>query len=219
VGLADSVVNRLNQLVVDAGRLSCGDDENDCAVDSDQVADCEAWLVSAQNAVQLCTPLGSAYRAKMDSLASGHHGWIVNQAVGKGRAVLRSLLQDAQAGLLVSVASHAQAEVFDDFLDDAEAYLERDRKNEAGAIAGVVFEDTTRRYARSLSLPEKDVKLDEVISSLASGGHVSAVQAKRMRVAAHVRTKATHAQWDEFEAGDVSATIHITRELVDRLAG
>ena len=41
---------------------------------------------------------------------------------------------------LINVAP--RAEVFDNFLDHAHSYLDRDMKNEAGVIGGVVFEDT-----------------------------------------------------------------------------
>lgn len=60
------------------------------------------------------------------------------------------------------------------------------------------------------------MKLDQLISDLEKAGHVMAVKAKRARAAAQ-RTKATHAQWDEFEAADVEAAITITRELIDKL--
>lgn len=58
------------------------------------------------------------------------------------------------------------------------------------------------------------MKLDALISELSTLGELSAVQAKRARVAAHVRTKASHAQWGEFGAEDVQATITFTRELI-----
>jgi hypothetical protein len=124
------------------------------------------------------------------------------------------LLADADAGLLSSVADRARAETFDDFLDHADHYLGEARKNEAGVIAGVVFEDTLRRVCRRMNIAEKDVKLDALISELASAGELSAIKAKRARVAAHVRTKASHAQWDEFEVSDVQATIEFTREII-----
>jgi transposase len=38
---------------------------------------------------------------------------------------------------------------------------------------------------------------------------------QRARAAANVRTKGTHAQWDEFELEDVAATIEFTTELVE----
>ncbi len=44
--------------------------------------------------------------------------------------------------------------------------------------------------------------------------YVFPVKAKRARVAAHVRTKATHAQWDDFHLNDVKVTIEFTEELI-----
>jgi hypothetical protein len=65
---------------------------------------------------------------------------------------------------------------------------------EAGVIAGVVFEDALRRICRKHRITEKDVNLDSLISALVKIGALTDMKAKRARVAAHVRTKATHAQ-------------------------
>jgi hypothetical protein len=123
-------------------------------------------------------------------------------------------LIDANAGLLASVANQARAETFDDFLDHADAYLKDKRKNEAGVIAGVVFEDTLRQICRNEGIAEIGLKIDGLISELTNRGELSSVKTERARVAAHVRTKASHAQWDEYEIEDVKATIEFTRELI-----
>ena len=140
---------------------------------------------------------------------------MINKAVGEVAAVLATLQIDGDSGLLVSVVDRARAETFDDFLDHADAYLQDNSEREAGVIAGVVLnEDALRRVCRKNEIVEKGRKIDELISALSSKGEISAIQAKRARVAAHVRTKATHAQWDEFGLDDVRATIEFTRELV-----
>ena len=59
-------------------------------------------------------------------------------------------------------------------------------------------------------------ELDELISTLAKDGTLSGTKAKRARVAAHVRTKATHAQWDEFDDDDVRTTIEFTEEFISK---
>lgn len=53
-----------------------------------------------------------------------------------------------------------------------------------------------------------------MISRLVQAGTLTQIKAKRARVAAHVRTKATHAQWDEFELEDVITAIDFTEELI-----
>ena len=215
MGIEESIKTRINQLLSQGSSLAAGD-EHGQATSQRQVQECSGWLVSAQNAIHLiCNSPTMPYRAKADALLAKQHGWVINEAVGEMASILRALLVDADAGLLASVADQARAETFDDFLDHADAYLTDTRKNEAGVIAGVVFEDTTRRLCRKRSIAEKGVKLDTLISELSTRGELSAVQAKRARVAAHVRTKASHAQWDEFGLEDVQATITFARELIE----
>jgi hypothetical protein len=103
---------------------------------------------------------------------------------------------------------------FGDFLDHGEAYYIEGRKNESGAIAGVVFENTIRRMCDKHKISEKGKKLDDLISALSKANVLSKTKAKRARVAAHVRTQATHAQWGEFDLSDVGVTIAFCRELL-----
>jgi hypothetical protein len=111
----------------------------------------------------------------------------------------------------------ARAEVFDDLLDQADHFLKAGKVAPAGVTAGVVFEDTVRRACDKLGKTQKGESLEQLIIFLEKNGHIASVKAKRARAAAGLRTSATHAQWDEFQAGDVTATIAITRELVDKL--
>lgn len=207
--------DRLSELVGCSANLARGDEYGQVTSEN-QAAECSAWLTTAQNAIHLVlTDPKSPYRAKADKIADADHGFTINRAVAEFSAVLQALLKDIDDGLLASVANQARAETFDDFLDHAQAYFDEKRKSESGVIAGVVFEDTLRQICRKQGVPEKGEKLDGLISELTKRGDLSPVKAKRARVAAHVRTKASHAQWDEFELEDVKATIEFTRELIE----
>jgi hypothetical protein len=216
MAIEDAIKTRIVHLLGESKYLVRSDIDSDgAAFDTEQCQDCLAWLASAQNVVHLiCDSSEAPYRMRADKIADKEHGWLINSAVGKLAALLKNLLLDAEAGLIASVADRARAETFDDFLDHADAYFADGRKNESGVIAGVVFEDTLRRICRKEGIVEKDVKLDMLISSLTSRGELSSTKAKRARVAAHVRTKASHAQWDEFELEDVRAAIEFTREII-----
>lgn len=205
---------RISQLLDESAALARGNEHGQCVEERQQQL-CSAWITAAHNAVHIAISDPSApYRQKVDKVAASNRGYVIHTAVGELAAVLRSLLADADAGLLASVADRARAEVFDDFLDHAQAYIGDGRKNEAGAIAGVVFEDTLRRVCRKHSIADRGQPLDQLISALAAQGELTAVKAKRARAAADVRTKATHAQWAEFELPDVQATIEFTRGLI-----
>lgn len=212
--IEEHIGTRLRQLLDGSTNLSIGNQNGQCT-DPTQMQACSAWLTAAHNLVHLiCTDSNEPYRSKTDRIASREHGYMIHNSVGELAAVLTALQNDADLGLLVSIADRARAETFDDFLDHADSYLKDSRKKEAGVIAGVVFEDTVRRVCHKNMIAEQGKKIDELISALSSKGEISGIKAKHARAAAHVRTKATHAQWDEFELEDVRATIEFTRELI-----
>lgn len=215
MAIEDSVRARINALLQESHGLWQGN-ENDQCVDPHQMASCSGWLTAAQNAVHVVVSAPDApYRKKVDRIAEANHGYGVHYAVREVSLVLTNLLRDADAGMLATVADQARAETFDDFLEHASYYVENLQTQEAGVIAGVVFEDAIRKVCRKIGIPEKGVKLDRLISALASLGEFTGVKAKRARAAADVRSKATHAQWGEFELEDVRATIKFARELIE----
>ncbi len=214
MALEEVVKQRITQLIERSKGLSVSDEYGQCT-DEGQQQECTAWIAAAQNVVHLALESASTpYRLTVDRIAAERHGFAISHAVGTLAAVLKNLLADADNGMLASVADQTRAEVFDNFLDHADAYYRDSRKNEAGAIAGVVFEDTLRRICRKHGITDKGMELDSLISALATRGAITGAKAKRARAAAHVRTKATHAAWDEFALEDVKATIDFTRELI-----
>ena len=177
-----------------------------------------AWIVEVINVVELAIPTSeNAYRRSI--IKAAEHGSALER-VQTISHVLPSLLQDIDAGLISSLSNKVRAEVFDDFLDHAVAYQQQKKKNEAGVIAGVVFEDTVRRIYSQKIGDNKGAKLEDIINELAKKDVITGQQSKQAKVAAHVRTKASHAQWDEFDLQGVEATIQITRSfLAEHLGG
>lgn len=211
--LRDRIRNRIETLIAQAHDITWAA-TND-GVDEEDRQRCSAWLTSAENVIHiLLSSPSTPYRRKLDVILGKEHGYQIHYGVLEVRALLQSLLADMDAGLLGSITDQARAETFDDFLDHAEFYVQQGRKNEAGVISGVVFEDSLRQVCRKQDITEKDMKLDLLISQLTTNGTLTAVKAKRARVAAHVRTKASHAQWNEFEMGDVRETIAFTHEFI-----
>lgn len=179
----------------------------------------EAWVASACQIVELLSPnLTSPYRNQVRSTLISAIG-IADNRVDNIAAILRQLVADVDDGLLDPIESKARGVVFGDFLDHAAHYLRGGNHAPAGVIAGVVFEDTVRRICERDKIPQRDVNLDYLISELRKADVLTDVAAARARSAAMVRTKATHAQWDEFTATDVQSTLDFTRELVRDLLG
>jgi hypothetical protein len=188
---------------------------------ADDPSQMRAWLVAAQNAVRL------VYPSDRDPY-SAHAQLLVTQGVNASSAYLSTsemvallsrVLEEIEGGLLTTIENQTIAVTFDDFLDHGEEYLKHGRKNEAGVIAGIVFEDTVRRVCRVLGVNEKDVALDTLITELAKQDVFSGLKAKRARAAAGLRTSAAHARWEEIDLSDVAPVIELTRELISARLG
>jgi hypothetical protein len=217
--LEERIEKKFNELIAQGNQLKFGNEHGQARSD-DHAYSCKGWLASAQNLVHLVVSSPkNPYQASVDDICSKDRGYRIQVSVGQVNVILQSLLNDINNGLLASVENQTKALVFDDFLDHAKAYAKQEMKNEAGVIAGVVFEDTLRNICRNNEINESGVKLDQLITELTKLDVISQIKAKRARVAAHVRTKATHAQWDEFELSDVNTTIEFTEQLInDNLA-
>ena len=208
------VREKFEELINSGNQLKCGN-EHGQVQNQEHGQKCVGWLASAQNIVHLV--IGSndnPYKKSVDKICNSDHGYLIPISVGEVALILKLLLQDIDRGLLASIEDQTRASVFDDFLDHAKEYAKNNISNEAGVIAGVVFEDTLRTICRNSGVEEKGEKLDILIDQLVKSGILTQTKAKRARVAAHVRTKATHAQWDEFEIEDVNTTIEFTEELI-----
>jgi hypothetical protein len=176
-----TVKERIEELIAEAPQLIRDDQRR-------------AWLVAAQNAIQLaCHSGGSPYRTQASELVS-KAGYFAPMSVLDMSAMLTRLLEEIEGGLLTTIENHAIAVTFDDFLDHGAEYLKHGRKNEAAVIAGIVFEDTIRRICRVLGVPEDGVALDTLITELTKREVLTALKAKRARAAAGLRTSAAHAR-------------------------
>ena len=175
-----------------------------------------AWLTAAQSAVQLVCPSSTnPYHLHAQGVISKLATTSLPEPlVSEMAALLEHLIAEIKGGLLTTVENRAIAATFDDFLDHGAEDLKQGRKNEAGVIAGIVFEDTIRRISRVLGVTENGVALETLITDLTKQGVLTQLKAKRARAAAGFRTTAAHARWEEIALGDVAPVIELTRELI-----
>ena len=208
------IINQFKRLIERSVKLKQGNEYNQ-VTDINQQNECSGWMAAALNLVQLvCPNTENAYRKRAESIGSYKISYIIHTHVGEFASLLTELYHDIEQGLLVSIADKASAETFDNFLEHAKEYVKINMKNEAGVIAGVVLEDSLRRISRKYGKEDKGEKLDTLITYLAQKEVLTQVKAKRARAAADVRTKATHAQWAEYELSDVREAISFTEELI-----
>ena len=209
--IEEKIRDKIINLVARSGRLSVS--SAGVARDTRHLSECQGWITEALNVIELAVPQPkNAYRRQIERI--GESDGQYPQKVASMAEILRALLADIDVGLLGDLANKIRAEALEDFLDHSEQYLKHNRKNEAGVIAGVVFEDTVRRIYRDKVGDDAGLTLDPLINSLAAEGVITGQQGKQSKVAAHIRTKATHALWNEFDLEGVVDTIKLTKVLL-----
>jgi hypothetical protein len=220
---ADTVVKtQIGKLIAEVPALLPWDEQRHLKAGTQiNFVGCLGWMAAAAHVIEIVCPNPStAYRKQFDALVaewksfSGPRSGSAPEVVPATTELLRRLLADIEAGLLVNIANKAVAETFDNFLDHAAHYLTADQKNEAGVIAGIVFEDTIRKICRLHEIAENGVNLDKLVTELVNRELLTGLKAKRARASAALRTSAAHARWEEFDAQDVKPVIELTRELL-----
>lgn len=137
--------------------------------------------------------------------------------VQQGLGTLLAAQDDFKTGALFQIKALITAEVFDEFLEQAEALYSAGYFGPAAVIAGAVLEDALRKICihRDIELPEKP-KLDWMNARLAKAGVFNSLTQKKITALADIRNSAAHGKWDAFESSDVAGMIEWTRDFMQK---
>ena len=149
-------------------------------------------------------------RRLAESKDSANSGFYLIHAVGMVEAAKR----DFDAGLLTDMRSLITAEVFADFIEQAEHLLEAGYYVPAASLTGAVLEDTLRKLCdkNNLSLPNV-TKIDRLNADLAKAGIYDKLIQKRITALADIRNNADHGHFDKFRREDVEDMVKWVRSF------
>lgn len=222
MGIQTRVADRLRELIErgeevlatrkDPGRNMIGFDS---WVDSELA---NQWFTSSQNLLHRAFGATSSHYINFSEIP-GKQG-LSFAPVRRGQGILRAALEDLQGGYLFDVRRLIEAEVFSDFLDQAEELLRTGYSGPAAVVAGCVLEDGLRKLcvANGIALPERPA-LDRMNADLAKAGVYSKLVLKRITAIADVRNNAAHGNWDEFDKDDVKDMIEWITKFAEEQFG
>ncbi len=128
--------------------------------------------------------------------------------------LLTAAMTDYREGFMADAKLLVSAEVFADFLVQAEILLEHDYKDAAAVVIRAVLEDGLRRVcvARGIAVKDRD-GVHQLAEALTKQGVLTAVQFKEVEAKKEVGNKAAHGKFSEYTKADVVAF----HEFVQRL--
>ncbi|MBN70293.1 MAG: DUF4145 domain-containing protein [Gimesia sp.] len=122
-----------------------------------------------------------------------------------GNSILEAALGDLQGGHLAGMKELVEAEIFTDFMDQAEELFSKGYHQAAAVVAGCVLEDALRKMCEQhpdIELPDKP-KLNSMNDDLRKHNVYNLLTHKRITANADLRNKAAHGEWEEFDKDDV----------------
>ncbi len=172
------------------------------------------WLTSCQSFLSRVFGPHSVHAETFQRHFKSYPKWPdVEQAFG----VLLAAQQDYERDALFEVKRVIEADVFNDFLEQAEHLFSLGYYQPAAVIAGSVLEDGLRKLCvrDGVVLPEKP-KLDWMNAQLAKQGVYNMLTQKKITALADLRNNAAHGKWTEFTEADVKIMIRDVRDFMER---
>ena len=205
--LDETVIERLRELVgVGEQVLRTRQSLPSNYIGFDDPVDPEAayqWFTSVQNIIGRVFGVESQHFKNFTAQQDGKG--LTYSPVRKAQGVLKAAVEDYERGYLIDLRKLVEAEVFDDFLEQANALLAAGYIGPAAVVAGCVLEDSLRKLVESkgLALAARP-KLDLMNADLAKTGVYSKLIQKRITAIADIRNNAAHGKWDQFKKEDVN---------------
>jgi len=134
----------------------------------------------------------------------------------RAQGILKAAKDDYGNNQLFELRLIIEAEVFEDFLEQAEHLLSSGYYQPAAVVAGCVLEDGLRKLCEKhgITVPSKP-KMDSMNADLAKAGVISKLVQKRITTLADIRNKAAHGQWSEFSSDDVKEMTAAVRRFME----
>ena len=169
------------------------------------------WRSQALVCLEQVFSSAHTYTESFESLTE-KHGRTHSARAGLG--ILRAALEDVEQGHLTSLQDMATAEVFSDFLDQADHLLEHGYSVPAVSLAGAVLENGLRSLAErnGIAVKARD-DLSALNSKLAAKSVYNRLRQKQIAVWIDVRNAADHGRFDEFTADDVADLVKGVRNF------
>ncbi|RBQ28422.1 DUF4145 domain-containing protein [Aliarcobacter vitoriensis] len=166
------------------------------------------WSLNLKNIILLIhsNNIDCMYYKELENESKVKNGFDDNSNIfDRQKALFLALKDDYNKGLLSSIKSLIEADVFDTELEQAKELLSNKYKLAAAVIAGVVLETALRSLCDKEKIPHG--KLDKMNADLAKAGVYNKFQQKSITALADIRNSAAHGKDSEFTHKDVEDMI------------
>jgi hypothetical protein len=206
------ITAELDDLVEVGSRLHRSAANSSSRIGGDELAEIAAWVTRLGHLVRKLYGENSQHFDSYSRALATQNFYVLHsnyyEHFTQMLGVALAIKHDISSGLLVDFKSFVQAEVFADFLDMGEYLLNEGYKDAAAVIIGSVLEDSLRKLCERISLPVtsdsgKPLTIEPLNTQLAKADVYSKLVQKQVTTWAHVRNKAAHGEFSEYNIEQV----------------
>ncbi len=174
------------------------------------------WEATARSVLRRVFGDGDDYYASFSREIEGNHP----HAYARAHGVVLAAQADYRASGIFRVRQLVEAEIFDDFLEQAEHLLASGYFQAAAVVAGCVLEDALRKLCikNSVALDSRP-KLDKMNADLAKKAVYDKLVQKQVTLDSDLRNKAAHGEWQKFDVADVERMLTSVRGFLSKHCG
>ena len=171
------------------------------------------WGTNCLNLLSRVFGSDSVHYRNFEAQFSKFHNY---SPVARALGILRAAKDDYEQSFLFNTRTLIEAEVFDDFLEQAEHLLDSSYYQPAAVVIGSVLEDGLRKLCGRHDIPlSANPKMDTMNADLAKQGVYNKLMQKRITMLADIRNKAAHGEWDKFTKADVEDMLRGVRQFME----
>ena len=142
------------------------------------------------------------------------------ECAAAGVGILNALKTEIELGFLLNVQTLALAEVFNDFLEMAEHFLNSGHKDPAALLIGAVLEDGLRKLAEKNIIPPGPLNnISALNKTLADKKKYTRLTQSQIETWKKIRNSAAHGKFDEYDEKEVKDFLVWTKGFLEKHLG
>ena len=219
------IENEINSLIVAGGRIIDKASTASREIKGNDLAEISSWVTRiGQLLKKLYGEKSQHYVNYKSALAtknfySIHSNWFGH--ISQVQGIIFTVKHDIENDLLTNIKGLLQAEIFADFLEIGEHLLSKDYKDAAAVTIGAVLEDGLRELCKKnnigITKPNgTPLTIESLNTELAKNEVYSKLVQKQVTSWAHIRNKAAHGQYDEYEKSQVEMMLLFVQDFSEQ---
>ena len=210
--LSKTVKTEISSLIDTGEKILQKASRADSSFEGSDLVEVSLWVTRLGQLLRKLYGENSQHYANFDRAISIDNFYIIHSDlyvhVSQVQGIALTVKHDIENDLLGSIKGLLQAEIFANFLEIGEHLLSEGYKDAAAVTIGAVLEDGLRELCKKNNIAITNPKgspltIDPLNVELAKNEVYSKLTQKQITSWAHIRNKAAHGQYDEYDKSEV----------------